>query len=74
MPWETEKHYLIHLTIGGKQTGGTSPGGRDQNGHGVVKSERFFLSLDSGFRTHVVATTVCATVSAHTLRVARTFF
>ena len=28
MPRETEKHELIHLTIGGKQKSGTSPGGR----------------------------------------------
>ena len=27
---------------GGKQSGGTGPGGRDHNGHGVVKSEGFF--------------------------------
>ena len=59
---------------GGKQSGGTGPGGRDHNGHGVVKSEGFFPFFDSGFRTHVVATTVCATGGVHTLRVARTFF
>ena len=34
------------------------------------RSLRIFL--DSGFRTHVVATTVCATGGVHTLRVART--
>ena len=32
------------------------------------------LFLDSGFRTHIVATTVCTTGGVHTLRVARTFF
>ena len=31
----------------------------------------FFVS---GIRTHVVATTVCATEGVHTLRVPRTFF
>ena len=47
-PRETEKHLLIHLTIGGKQTSGSSPGGKDQkdlegslkvfsqDGHGVM--------------------------------------
>ena len=30
MPRETEKHSLIHLTIGGKQISGPSPGERDQ--------------------------------------------
>ena len=47
-PRETEKRLLIHLTIGGKQTGGSSPGGKDkkglrrksegvfQDGHGVM--------------------------------------
>ena len=65
MPQKTEKHELIHLTIGGKQRGGTSPGGRSQVGHGVTKSEEFFF-FNSGFCTHVVATTVCATGSVRT--------
>ena len=30
MPRETEKHTLVHLTIGGKQTGGPSLAERDQ--------------------------------------------
>ena len=41
-------------------------------GYGMTKSEDFFF--DSRFRTHVVATTVCATGGVHTLRVARAFF
>ena len=69
MPRETEKH--SPMMIGGKQIGGQGLGGKDQDGHGMTKSEGF---LYSGFRTHVVATAVCATGSVHTLRVARTFF
>ena len=46
--------------------------GENKDGSGTTKSEDFFLV--SGFRTHVVATTVCATGDVHTLRVARTFF
>ena len=57
MPRETEKHSL--MMIGGKQIGGPRPGGSHQDGNGMTKSEDFFLV--SGFRTHVVATTVCAT-------------
>ena len=68
MPLETEKHSL--MMIGGKQNGGQRPGGRNYDGSGTTKSEDFFVS---GFRTHVVATTVCATGCVHTLRVARTF-
>ena len=30
MPRETEKQSLTHLTVGGKQTSGPSPGERDQ--------------------------------------------
>ena len=45
-----------------KPTGGTSISGNDQDGHGMMKSDTF-----KGFRTHVVATTVCTTVSVHTL-------
>ena len=60
--------------IGGKQTGGPSPGGKDQGGHGVTKSEVFYFLKNSGFHTDVVATTVFATGGVHTLRVARTFF
>ena len=70
MPRETEKHSL--MMIGGKQICGQRPGGRNQDGSGTTKSEDFFLV--SGFRTHEVATTVCATRGVHTLRVARTFF
>ena len=40
----------------------------------MVKAEGFFFFFDSGFRTHVVATAVCATVCVHTLRVARACF
>ena len=69
MPRETEKHSL--MMTGGKQISGQRPGGRNQDGHGMTKSEDFFVS---GFRTHVVAATVCATGGVHTLRVARTFF
>ena len=72
MPRETEKHSLINLMIGEKQIGGPRPGGKNQDGHGMTKSEDFFF-LDSGFRSHVAATTVCAT-EVHTLRVARTPF
>ena len=54
-----EKHSL--MMIGGKQIGGQRPRGRNQDGHGMTKSEDFFLS-------------VCATGGVHTLRVARTFF
>ena len=69
---ETETNWLLHLIIGGKQTGGTSLGGKDHDGHGMTKSEFF---LYSEFRTQVVATTVCATRRCtHThSRVARTF-
>ena len=38
MPRETEKHKLVHLMIGRKQTCGPSPGGRDQKEPGL-KSE-----------------------------------
>ena len=41
MPRETEKHSLINLMIGGGQTNGTSLGGKDQDGHGMMKSEGF---------------------------------
>ena len=73
-PRETEKHYLVHLTIGGKQTSGSSPGGKDQkelegslkvfsqDGHGVM-----FFILVVKFHTHVEAATLCATGGAHTL-------
>ena len=38
MPRETEKHSLMHLTIGGKQTGGPSPGeGDPKNLEGSLK-------------------------------------
>ena len=57
MPRETEKHSL--MMIGEKQIGGQRPGGRNQDGSGTAKSEEHFLV--SGFRTHVVATAVCAT-------------
>ena len=53
----TEEHASGLMMIGGKQIGGPRPGGRNQDGHGMTKSEDFFL--DSGFRTHVVATTYC---------------
>ena len=44
-----------------------------QDGHGVMNVD-FFRQIFSGFRTHVVATTVCTTgVYIHSL-VARTFF
>ena len=36
---------LIYLIIGGMQTGGTSPGGKDQDGHGMMKSEGFKLRI-----------------------------
>ena len=62
------------MMIGGKQIGGQRLGGRNKDGSGTTKSEDFFFFLVSGFRTHVVATTVCATGDVHTLRVARTFF
>ena len=54
---ETDKHSL--MMTGGKQIGGPRPGGRHQGGSGTTKSADFFS--DSRFRTHVVATTVCAT-------------
>ena len=60
------------MMIGGKQIGGQRPGGRNKDGSERRSLRIFFLV--SGLRTHVVATTVCATVSVHTLRVARTFF
>ena len=43
MPRETEKHSL--MMIGGKQIGGQRPGGRNQDGSGMTKSEGFFFSL-----------------------------
>ena len=62
---------------GGKQSGGTSPGRKDQDGpgmlskgfqtqdgHGVVN---IFCLLSVRVRTHVVSTTVCAKGSVHTL-------
>ena len=57
MPRETETHSL--MMISGKQIGGPRLSERNQDGHGMTKSEDFFLN--SGFRTHVVATIVCAT-------------
>ena len=60
------------MMIGGKPIGGQRLGERNKDGSGTTKSEDFFFV--SGFRTHVVATTVCATGDVHTLRVARTFF
>ena len=60
------------MMIGGKQIGGQRLGGRNKDGSGTTKSGDFFSV--SGFRTHIVATTVCATGDVHTLRVARTFF
>ena len=69
MPRENEQHSL--MVIGGKQIGGQRPGGRNQDGSGTTKSEDFFYPR---FRTHVVATAVCATGCVHTLLVARTFF
>ena len=63
MPRETEKHSLP--MSGGKQIGGQRPGGRNQHGRGTTRSGDFLVS---GFRTHVVATTVCATeVSTHSV-------
>ena len=56
------KHLFTALMIGGKQTGG----------HVTAKSFFFFINTGSG--AHAVATTVCATVCVHTLRVAHTFF
>ena len=41
MPRETEKHSL--MMIGGKQIGGPRPGGRNQDGHGMTKSQDFFF-------------------------------
>ena len=38
---ETEKNWLSHLIIGGMHIGGTSPGGKDQDGLGMMKSEGF---------------------------------
>ena len=84
-------HSFIQLTIGGKQTCGPSPGGRDQKEPGLKSesilsrwswSDEFFVLIffngrvvPTGVRTHVVATTVCATGSVHTHSlVARTFF
>ena len=73
-PRETEKHYLVRLTIGGKQTSGSSPGGKDQkdlegslkvfsqDGHGVM-----FFFLVVKFHIHVEAATLCATGGVHTL-------
>ena len=69
MPRETEK--LSLMIVSGKQIDGQRPGGRNQDGSGTTKSADFFVS---GFRTHVVATILCATVCVHTLRVARAFF
>ena len=58
--------WLSHLIIGGMHTGATSLGGRNQDGHRVMKSEGYFFRLR--FRTHVVATAVCATGGCtHTL-------
>ena len=104
MPRETEKPPLT--MIDEKPTDGTSTSKKDQDVHGMMKSENFFqrgsvhtlpeprrrieefflsrwswsdkcsffLSLDFfldrvflGFRTHVVATTVCTTGGVHTL-------
>ena len=48
--------------IGGTQTGGPSLGVKGEGGHGMKKSEGF---LNSRFRTHVVATAVCATGGVH---------
>ena len=55
MPRETVKPSLT--MIDGKPTGGTITRGKDQDGHGMMKSEIFFADL-CGFRTLVVATTV----------------
>ena len=44
MPRETEKHSL--LMIGGKQIGRQRPGGRNQDGSAMTKSELFFQSQD----------------------------
>ena len=63
LPRETEKHSL--MIIGGTPIGGQRPGGRNQYGSGTTKSGNFFVS---GFRTHVVATTVCATRGVQTSR------
>ena len=41
------------MMIDGKSTGGTSTSWKDQDGHGMMKSEIFFLKK---FRAHVVAT------------------
>ena len=60
MPRETEKQSPI--MIGGKKIGGHCLGGRNQDGSGTTKTEDFFVS---GFRTHVVASSVCATESAY---------
>ena len=57
MPRETEKHSL--MMIGEKQIGGQRPGGRNQMEVERRSLKNFFLV--SEFRTHVVATTVCAT-------------
>ena len=63
--------FKFHTMIDGKQIG-------DNVLVGEIKMEveqrsvRIFF-LISGFLTHVVATTVCATGGVHTLRVARTF-
>ena len=69
--WHHQKSTEEHAS--GNRVGGPRLGGRNQDGHGMTKSEDFFFFENSGFRAHVVATTVCATGCVHTLRVARTF-
>ena len=44
MSRETEKHSL--MMIGGVQIGGPRPGGRNQDGNGMTKSEDFLLTED----------------------------
>ena len=59
-PRETEKPSL--MMIDEKPTDGTRTCWKDQDGHGIMKSEFFFKKKKfSGLRTHVAATTLCTT-------------
>ena len=62
----TEKH--SHMMIGGKQIGGPRPGGRNQDGHGMTKSEDFFTLQISHPRSgnNCVCDGVCTHTPCHT--------
>ena len=61
---ETEKNRLSHLIIGGMHTGGTSPGRKDQDGLGMMKSEGFQPMISNTCRSNH---SVCDGGCTHTL-------